>query len=217
MWVVLASLSVVGAGLAGKPLLGLCLAVVVLTGGWLAAAARRDRLQRRGQQALGRALRLLCAELAAGSRPGAALAAAGPVAGEFRPAFASAAQVADEGGEVADELEAVDELQPLAAAWRIAHRTGAGLTDVLSQVEADLAGRQQQMVEVATALAGARSSAVLLALLPAFGLALGTAMGARPLALLFGPSAGQALLGAGVLLDAMGLVWTARLVARAAR
>jgi len=49
------------------------------------------------------------------------------------------------------------------------------------------------------------------------GWLLGTAMGARPLALLFGPPAGQALLGAGVLLDALGLMWTARLVARASR
>ena len=42
-------------------------------------------------------------------------------------------------------------------------------------------------------------------------------MGANPIPTLFGTPAGQGLLCAGVTLDAAGLVWTSRLIARAMR
>ena len=68
---------------------------------------------------------------------------------------------------------------------------------------------------MAAQLAGPRATAVLLALLPAFGLAMGNALGADPLAVLVGTPLGQGCLVLGLLLEAAGLLWTARITRRA--
>jgi tight adherence protein B len=192
----------------------------VATAGWLLTVAVRARVTTANGAALGRALRLLSAELAAGSAPAAALSAAAAPPGAYRETFQAAAVVARDGGDVPAALLADDTvraLRPVAAAWRVASQTGAGLADIIDRVEMDLGRRREQEVEVATKLAGARSSAVLLALLPVLGLVLGSAMGADPMSMLFGSVAGQALLGIGVLLDSAGLIWTAHIVGRATR
>ncbi len=80
----------------------------------------------------------------------------------------------------------------------------------------DLAARIDQRGAVATALAGARSSAALLAVLPVLGLVLGTAMQADPVTVLLATPAGTRCL-VGVGLDAAGLLWTHWLAARAER
>ena len=95
--------------------------------------------------------------------------------------------------------------------------TGAPLADVCARLARDLTDRIDQRGAVATALAGARSSAALLAVLPALGLALGSAMQADPVTVLLSTPAGHALLVVGVALDAAGLLWTARLAAGAER
>jgi tight adherence protein B len=71
--------------------------------------------------------------------------------------------------------------------------------------------------EVSVTVAGPRSSAVLLALLPVLGIGLGTAMSADPAGILLTTSAGRLLLCGGVLLDALGLFWTDVLIGRAQR
>jgi tight adherence protein B len=65
---------------------------------------------------------------------------------------------------------------------------------------------------VAAQLAGARSTAALLAVLPLLGIGLGAAMGARPLHVLLGTERGQVAMLVGAGLDALGLLWTARIV-----
>ena len=68
---------------------------------------------------------------------------------------------------------------------------------------------------MAAQLAGPRATAVLLALLPVFGLAMGNALGADPLAVLVGTPVGRGCLVLGLLLEVAGLLWTARITRRA--
>jgi len=180
-----------------------------------AAFSRRPRERRRHE--LLTATRLLVAELAAGSRPAAALAAAALVAPNHASGLAAASAAAGTGADPAAVLLAAVDLEPLGHAWRVAAISGAPMADVLARVAADLADLEQQHRAVAVALAGPRSSAGLLAGLPVVGIALGVAMGAEPLPFLLGTPPGRVLCGAGVLLDALGVMWTQRLMRRAQR
>jgi tight adherence protein B len=105
--------------------------------------------------------------------------------------------------------------RPLAVAWSIAEQTGAPLADVLARVRDDVNAQRQLHRSVAVVVAGARSSAVLLALLPVLGLGLGAAIGAHPLSVLVQTAPGRVLLVAGVVLDALGVLWSSELIRRA--
>jgi tight adherence protein B len=86
---------------------------------------------------------------------------------------------------------------------------------VLTHLAHDLAAVAEQRRAVAVALSGPRSSAAVLTGLPVLGIALGAAMGARPLPFLFGAGPGRAVCAAGVVLDAAGVLWMRRIVRRA--
>ena len=185
--------------------------IASLVGGGL---ARRRRTVR--AESLIAAVRMLTAELAAGGRPAAALAGAAAMSGEHSAAFTAAADAAgagDGGDAVATALSARhSDLRPVAHAWRVAAACGAPLAEILGRVAADLAAGQAQRRTVAVALAGPASSAALLATLPVLGILLGVAMGASPARTLFGTGWGQLLCCVGVLLDAVGVLWTRRLM-----
>lgn len=176
-------------------------------------AAMRDR-------DLSAALRLLRAELDVGSSGVSALAAAAAVAGAHRPAFDACAQAARDG---VDPLAAMSsaagpvapELIRAMQAWSLADALGIPLADVVARVDEDVQARRSQARVVASALAGPRSSAALLAGLPVLGILLGTAMQAHPLSVLFDTPGGRLLLCAGVLLDVAGVAWTGRLIVSA--
>ncbi len=135
----------------------------------------------------------LAADLRAGQHPGEARAA-------LATGAAAAAPIA---------------YRPVAAVWVVSERSGAPAAAVLDRVEQDLRSRQRQQREVAAQLAGARSTAALLAGLPILGLGLGSAMGARPVEVLLGTPTGQVALTVGAGLEALGILWTSRIVARA--
>lgn len=104
----------------------------------------------------------------------------------------------------------------LAGCLEVSERSGAPLAAILeryaSQLDADLdgvAGRE-------TALAGPRATVVLLAWLPAVGLALGFALGINPLELLTSSLLGRLSLMAGVLLMLTARWWSRRLIRHAA-
>jgi len=103
-------------------------------------------------------------------------------------------------------------LSRLAACWAVTEMTGAGLADGCERVAAWLRDEEALRREVAAQLAGARSSARLLTVLPLFGLALGSGMGGDPIAFLLGTPYGVACLAGGVTLVLAGLWWTERLV-----
>jgi tight adherence protein B len=202
--------------------IGVAGAVAALTMSVIALGAIRQRTINRRRAATQRAIRLVIAELAAGSRPAEALKAGADALAELPdPAVAdalrAAAAAAATGSEVDRALRADPELGALAGAWRVASTVGAPLVDVLSRTADDLAARAAQDRAVAAALAGPRSSAMVVAVLPVLGILLGAAMGAHPLTFLLHVPAGRLVCLVGVLFDSAGVLWTRRLVAGAAR
>jgi tight adherence protein B len=155
----------------------------------VATRAAADRRHRRADAAIAESVGALAADLRAGRQPREALAALGADPVALHPA--------------------------VRAVWTVSERSGAPAAAVLDRVEQDLRSRQTQRREVAAALAGARSSGTLLAVLPALGIGLGAAMGARPLSVLLTEPRGQLALMIGVALEAVGVLWTARIVAKA--
>jgi len=175
---------------------------------WSPTARRRD---------LRGALAALAGELAAGGRPDAALTAAAAAGPAHAASFARAAATAAGGGDVAEVLRRDPDVAGLAAAWTLADQAGAPLAAVVERVAADLDAVEEQRRAVAVALAGPRSSAAVLAGLPALGLLLGTTMGGRPLAFLAGSPGGFAVGAAGLVLDLLGLWWMRRILRWASR
>jgi tight adherence protein B len=120
-------------------------------------------------------------------------------------------------GDVVQALRATAELpggaglRRLAACWQVSERSGSGLASSVSRLTATLRDEEQVRREVAAQLAGPRATAVLLALLPAFGLAMGSALGADPLDVLVRTPLGLGCLALGLMLETAGLLWTARI------
>ncbi len=126
---------------------------------------------------------------------------------------------AELGGDVADGIEGAglthqSSWDRVAVAWRTAERHGLPMADLLSAVRDDLVARRRFTERTRAALAGARATATVLALLPLLGIGLGQAMGAGPLAILFGGGLGGVLLVIGAALVATGLWWTERITAK---
>jgi tight adherence protein B len=202
------------------PVVGGAAAVATAVGLSAVARALRRSSARARDRDLSAGLRLVRAELDVGSSPVVALTAAATVAGAHRPAFVAAASALADGSDVGaavNEVSADPQLIVIARAWQLAAALGIPLAGVLARVDDDVQARRDQDRVVAAALAGPRSSATLLAGLPVLGIVLGLAMGAQPLHVLLDTGGGRLLLGAGVLLDAVGIVWTARLISSAER
>lgn len=205
-----ASVLPVVAGAAGVPLLRRMR---------LAGETRRDRELR------GDAVIALCGALAgevrAGRQPGDALPRAARDSGGLGGAQAAVLAAARFGGDVPDALAAAarqpgaEGLLGLAACWRVAVDQGAGLAAGLDRLEGALRAERDQRADLRAQLAGAKSTAVMLAGLPALGLALGTALGADPLHVLLHTGAGLGCLLVGGLLEGLGMWWAMRIVRRA--
>ncbi len=199
------------------PVLGAAAALVAATASWLATAAVRRRAAEQSLARLLAAVRLVVAEVAAGASPDAAMTAAAEADPSRRRAFEAAAAALRAGDDPAVALAADPALRGFGRAWAVAAVTGAPVTAVLERVAADLADRREQDAAVSAALAGPRSSAVVLAALPVLGILLGLGMDADPLAFLFGSAAGQLVCLVGVACDVLGLLWTRRLAGAALR
>ncbi|WP_419183759.1 type II secretion system F family protein [Streptomyces albidus (ex Kaewkla and Franco 2022)] len=158
-------------------------------------------------------------ELRAGRQPDRALLSAGGMAvrelGEDGAAVLAAARF---GGDVpaalreASQKSGAEGLRGVAACWQVAVEGGAGLAEGLDRISGGLRAERNQREELQALLAGPRSTAVVLALLPAFGLLLGAGMGADPARVLLHSPAGLVCLGIGAVLEWAGLTWVARLV-----
>lgn len=159
------------------------------TAGVILSRSARDRRRRRLAARLVESVGTLAADLRAGQQPAEALAALG-------------------GGPAPQD-------RAVRAVWTVSERSGAPAAAVLDRVEQDLRAREAQDREIAAQLAGARSTAGLLAILPVFGIGLGAAMGAHPMTVLLGEPRGQLALVVGAALAASGVLWTARIVAGA--
>lgn len=153
------------------------------------------------------ALSALAAELSAGRDLDAALLACRPAA-RLWPRAIAAAEV---GGDVASALVR-DDARALAACWRVAGSSGAGLAAAISGIAAGERDATSIRARLAGELAAPRASARMLAALPLVGIAMGIVMGAEPLDLLLGSWPGRGLLVVAGLLTIGGLLWTGAIV-----
>ncbi|MGP3937569.1 type II secretion system F family protein [Nonomuraea sp. KM88] len=164
----------------------------------------------------------LSAELSAGRTPGEALTRAlasvdFPDPETLRPVVAAAR----DGGDVPAALIAAappqggEGLRRLAVCWEVGVTVGAGLSALVDRVASTLRAARAHRQDVAAQLAGPRTTAKMLAALPALGLLMAAALGMGPLTFLLGSLPGLMCLVAGVTLDACGLWWTNRMAARA--
>jgi tight adherence protein B len=110
-----------------------------------------------------------------------------------------------------------DLLRWCAAAWHVAEVSGASLATTVDSIVASGRAQEAQRLSVAAALAGPRATTRLLALLPVGGLLLGSVLGADPVSLLLRTPGGLTCLAAGLILQIVGLRWSAALVRAAER
>ncbi|MEU9188255.1 type II secretion system F family protein [Streptomyces sp. NPDC048484] len=211
------------AGLVGG-LLGASVVPVVLgaLGVPLVRRARRAGAARRAGERRAAAVIALCGALAgeirAGRQPGEALLGAARDSGGLGGARTVVLAAARFGGDVPAALTeaarrpGAEGLLGLAACWRVAVDRGAGLAAGLDRLEGALRAERDQRADLRAQLAGARSTAVLLAGLPVLGLVLGTALGADPLHVVLHTGAGLGCLLVGGVLESVGLWWALRIV-----
>lgn len=212
------------------PVLLLAGPVLAALGVGLTAFAVRWRTRRRRRQEAAaeragavEACGVLAAELRAGRAPADALAAAAEVAaGPAREALRAAAAAAGLGGNVGSTLAGAAPasavaplLRALGACWGVCAASGSGLAAAVQRLEEGLRADQAQRRAVDAELAGPRATATLLAVLPGIGLLMAAGLGADPLHVLLGTPLGVVCLVAGLALDALGVLWTARLVEQA--
>lgn len=180
-------------------------------------AARERRVRESREDAVIALCGALAGEVRAGRQPGAALLTAVRDSGGLGDAQAAVLAAARFGGDVPEALAAAAQpgaegLRGLAACWRVAVDQGAGLADGLDRLEAALRAERDRRADLRAQLAGARATAVMLAGLPAVGLALGAALGADPLRILLHTPSGLGCLAAGGVLEGLGLWWALRIM-----
>ncbi len=156
----------------------------------------------------------LAADLNAGLSSESALASAADSWQEFRPVVHAAQLGADVPGALRElaTLPGAEPLNQVAAAWTVAHRSGAGLATSMSlaaqAIREDRALRRTVSAELSAALATAR----LLAVLPLPVLLIGRGAGGDPFAFLFATSPGLVCLATGLGLGGLGMIWLERIV-----
>jgi tight adherence protein B len=193
--------------------------VATATGGLLLRRRRAAGTARTRRAAVIEACDALAAGLRAGQPAQRVLDRVSADVDLLRPAAAAGRL----GGDVATALRAsagpdgTEGLRLVAAAWAVAQRSGAGLADVVARIAAAVRADAEQRRQVEVALGTSRSTARLLAGLPALGVVLGSGLDADPLAVLLGTPAGAWCLFLGVTLGAVGLLWVERLADGALR
>ncbi|MEU1985805.1 hypothetical protein [Nocardia sp. NPDC019395] len=209
---------VVALGLGSGTLI--CALIVVSTVTVRLRRSRRDRLHRTECGHLLDGLAAVIAELRVGAHPSAAAAvAARESAGIAAQAFAVGSARSRLGGSGADGLLRPDsviaaELARVSDAWQVAERHGLALAELLAAARADLAARIKFRNRTESALAGARATAAILAVLPLLGIGLGQLMGANPLYVLLFSTVGTYLLPLGAGLACAGLLWADEITRR---
>jgi tight adherence protein B len=192
--------------------------------------AERDR--QRSRQELIAGLAAIIDELRAGSGVPQALVRASIEAGRhgprlrslasapaIQPAAATPAPIPAAGGRRSGGRRdpIASELSALRTVLDLSQRAGIPLADALTGLVVELRAARANRQAVQAAVAGPRASARMLVLLPAVGLAMGSAMGAHSVHVLLHTRVGVLSLCSGVLLDLAGLAWVQALIRRACR
>ncbi|SEH60457.1 tight adherence protein B [Mycolicibacterium rutilum] len=209
----------------------LLLAVVAPIGLAVAAAivaftldiGRRRRRARRAAAdeaaALQSALDVLAGELRIGAHPVVAFdTAAGEVGGVVAASMRTVSARARMGADVVAGLRgaALSSAMPahwerLAGCWQLADSHGLAIATLMRTAQRDIVARQRFSSQVAAGMAGARTTAAVLAGLPLLGIGLGELVGAEPVRFLLSDGMGQWLLVAGAALSCAGLAWSDRI------
>lgn len=197
----------------------LLVAPAMLLARWSLRRRERRRVRKRTAAQVAGLCGAIAGELRAGLQPNEALrTAVAATPGVLGAVAAPVMAAARFGGDVPEALRqaaqqpGAEGLLGVAACWQVASDGGAGLATGLERVSLALRAEREQEEELRAQLAGTRSTAVMLALLPLFGMLMGTALGAEPLRVLLHTPAGWACLAMGALFEAAGLAWTGRIV-----
>lgn len=224
---------------AAKPGLWLCVAAAIGVATLLTApstalvcliavAALRSRLHRQRRQyarrregeAMAAALDVLVGELKIGAHPMSAFAVAGAeTVGPVGRSLRAVAIGARMGADVAEGIRgaATSSTIPgywdrLAVCWQLAAEHGLAMSVLMRAAHRDVVDRQRFTDRMHAALAGARATAMILAMLPLLGVLLGQLVGADPVGFLLGGGTGGVLLVVGVTLICIGVLWADRIV-----
>lgn len=169
------------------------------------------------------ALDVLIGELRVGAHPVAGFeVAAGEVEGTVAENLRTVAARARFGADVAAGLRsfATSSCLPahwerLALFWRLAQTHGLAIATLMRAAHRDIVERERFSARVDAGMAGARTTAAVLAGLPVLGVGLGQLIGAEPLEFLLSDGVGGWLLVAGMTLACGGLLWSDRITSGA--
>jgi tight adherence protein B len=172
--------------------------------------------------ALQAALDILVGELRVGAHPVAAIGVAARESdGRVAQSLGAVAARALLGADVAAGLraEAVRSMSPghwerLAVCWQLAQIHGLAIATLMQAAQRDLTERERFRARVEAGMAGARTTAGVLAALPLLGVLLGCAIGADPVGFLFSGGVGGWLLCGGTVLIGAGLLWSDHITSR---
>lgn len=199
------------------------LAAAILVG--TLCARRRGSSARARRRAESAALRdgldMVAGELRAGAHPVAAFDAAGTeVGGDIGEWLRTVAARGRLGADVAAGIRSVatvsatpDSWIRLAVCWQLAQSHGLAIATLMRTAHHDIVERERFRARVDAGLAGARTTAAVLAGMPVLGIALGQLIGADPVAFLLSGGVGGVLLVIGIALSCLGLYWSDRIVA----
>ncbi len=197
------------------------LAAAVLAGTLVLRRRRGSTRRARHTEAsaLQGALDLLVGELRVGAHPVAAFDVAageldGPVAASLRAVAARARLGADVAAGLrssAGSSRLPAHWARLALYWQLAQSHGLAIATLMRAAHRDIVERERFSSRVDAGMAGARTTAAVLAGLPLLGVCLGELIGADPLAFLLTGGAGGWLLVIGVTLACCGLLWSDRI------
>ena len=212
----------VGAVLVAPP--SVAVATLVVGG---TVALRRQRTTRRTRSAaesaaLQGALDVLAGELRAGAHPVAAFeTAAGEVSEGVAAALRAVAARARLGVDVAAGLRAAASVSAvpthwvrLAVCWELAHQHGLAIATLMRTAHREFVERERFESRFTAAMAGARTTALVLAGLPVLGVGLGQLVDADPVRFLLSGGLGGVLLVVGTILACAGLLWSDRITNR---
>lgn len=213
--------AMLGASVLLEPVVVLAGAVVVATVVLRRRSASRRAVGIAESVGLRDALDIVVGELRVGAHPVAALGAA---AGEVDVAVGSplravaargrlGADIAAGFRSVAEDSASPEHWQRMAVCWQLAQAHGLAIATLMRAAQHDIVERDRFRIRLDAGLAGARTTAAVLAGMPVLGIVMGQLIGAEPLRFLLGGGAGAVVLLVGVTLSCAGLFWSDRIIA----
>ena len=207
------------AGLFAGPLTSVALAIAGSTAAQAIFRALQARARAARRTADVETLQSLADELRAGQDVAAAMTVVSAgIDSALAPGLRAAASAVRFGADPGPLLVAESDsphAPRLAALYALAQTRGVPLADAVDDLAAVGRAQLAQDRRMRSLLAGPHATALLLCLLPAFGLVMGETIGASPIAYLTGSVGGGLVLVAGVVLASVGALWTQALVTRA--